>query len=366
LTLGGGAQDVLDDLQLFNGVRSFLNDDSDHVVYEAKNFGEANVRQAWGNLADVKRSLCSSFVSHTMRPMTTRSPPIRRDSVSFSGARSRNLSTREPPDIDRIEPEDFVDVFDSMACAAFNNVTEEVQCCSISFFVWLLLTNFHVQDLYVTADLLEIQSADRTGWFLPRELAVVDEGIEIQTIYSHVQEVDYSSMISELNQDSFYRLLPPGIRSCIRAYTILRKWIVSKIIAPRLGLRVRQARMELLLRVIEVSRLRNQKSAATSHFVDRPCVRSFVEAVTTSAILSVESRMHHRAWQNVATSRGTSSDSLMSFLSRPYMQSASSHASLTPDMGWMIERLLEIIASPDIIESSTQENHVLVNFDKRR
>jgi hypothetical protein len=48
------------------------------------------------------------------------------------------------------------------------------------------------------------------------------------------------------------------------------------------------------------------------------------------------------------------------------MQSASSHASLTPDMGWMIERVLEILASPDVIESSTQENHVLLNFNKRR
>jgi GTPase-activating protein BEM2 len=108
------------------------------------------------------------------------------------------------------------------------------------------------------------------------------------------------------------------------------------------------------------------ESTTTARLVDKPCVRSFVEAVTTSAILSVESRMHHRAWQNVAITRGTNSDSLVSLLSRPYMQSASSRVPLTPDMGWMMERILEVIASPDVIESSTQENQNLVNFNKRR
>jgi hypothetical protein len=126
LTLGGGAQDVLDDPQLFNGIRSFLDNHSDHVVYEASNFEDVNVRQAWANLTEVKSSLLSSFISQTMRPLTTRAPPIRRSSVN-GAARSRNLSTREPPDVDRIEPEDFVDNLDSMACAAFSNVTEEVR-----------------------------------------------------------------------------------------------------------------------------------------------------------------------------------------------------------------------------------------------
>jgi len=35
-------------------------------------------------------------------------------------------------------------------------------------------------------------------------------------------------------------------------------------------------------------------------------------------------------------------------------------------MGWLIERMLEVIASPDVLEASTQEGQNLVNFDKRR
>jgi len=64
------------------------------------------------------------------------------------------------------------------------------------------------QDLFVTADLLEVQMADRTGWFLPREPISTTEDIEIQTMYSHILEVEPSPMISELSQEAIYRLLP--------------------------------------------------------------------------------------------------------------------------------------------------------------
>ncbi|KAG5644301.1 hypothetical protein DXG03_008719 [Asterophora parasitica] len=347
LTTGGGAQDVLDDAQLFHALHAFLESPSDHVVYEGKNFADSGVQQSWFRLTEARQSLRSTFTSQTMRPLTARGPPIPRGSLNRNGVRTRNLSMREPPDMDRIDAEDFVDNLDGMACAAFSNVTEE--------------------DLYVTADLLEVQSSDRTGWFSLRETPTIDEVVDIQSIYSHIQEVEHSPMISEFSQDSLYRMLPPGVRSCVRAYGIIRKWIISKIVAPRLGLRARQARMELLLRAIEVARLRNITSSATSALlVDQPCVRSFVEAVTTSAIISIESRMHSRAWQNLAVSRGVQCDSLSALLSRPMTQSVSSRDPLTPDMGWVIERMLEVIATPDTVESVAQESQNLVNFDKRR
>ncbi|EGO26445.1 hypothetical protein SERLADRAFT_385126, partial [Serpula lacrymans var. lacrymans S7.9] len=91
---------------------------------------------------------------------------------------------------------------------------------------------------------------------------------------------------------------------CIRAYTILRKWLTSKLVAPRLGLRLRQKRMDFCLRAIEIARLRHYNGPVVLGCADQPCVRSFVEAVVVSAVISVESRMHHRAWQNVAVVRG--------------------------------------------------------------
>lgn len=224
-----------------------------------------------------------------------------------------------------------------------------------------------IQDLFVTADILEVQSVDRTGWFLPREPSSITDEIEIQSISSYILEIEPSPLISELNQGSLYRMLPPSIRSCIRAFGLLRKWLVFNLVSPRLGLRARQGRMELMLRAIEVSRLRNiESNGVNASLVERPCIRSFVEAIITSAILGVESRMYHRAWQNVAASRGTSCDSLASLLSRPAVSSVFSNSPLTVDMGWILERVLEIISMPDVLDSNAPDSLSMVNVDKRR
>lgn len=123
--------------------------------------------------------------------------------------------------------------------------------------------------------------------------------------------------------------------------------------------------MELLLKAIEVARLRNAEPNA-SHHIDQPCVRSFVEAVITSAITSVESRIHQRPWQFIAYNRGCTCDSVAALLAQPAVQSTTSRDCLTVDMGWLIERMLEVIASPDVVEPSVQDGQGLVNFDKRR
>ncbi|KAH7868030.1 hypothetical protein F5051DRAFT_338977 [Lentinula edodes] len=254
-----------------------------------------------------------------------------------------------------------------MAFAAFNNVTEEVSILSTI----PLPCHQSTGDLFLLGPLhhirpLEVQGTDRTGWFPPREASSLDEYIEIQTIHSHIQDVEPSSLISELSPESLYRLLPPGIRSCIRAHSIIRKWLISKIVAPRIGLRARQMRIEFLLQVIEVARLRNAESSSPNSVYEQPCVRSFVEAAVTSAILSPECRMHHRAWQNVSASQCCNYDTISQLLARPKTQSVASRDPLTVDMGWLIERILDVIAMPDLVESHNEEGQNLVNFDKRR
>ena len=221
----------------------------------------------------------------------------------------------------------------------------------------------------MTSDVLEAQTADRTGWLLPRDLPTSnDDSIEIQTMYSHIQEVEISSTVSELGQDVVYRLLPPGVRSCIRAYSILRKWLISKIAAPKLGLRTRQHRMEILLHAVEVARSRSTDSGPlNSSLAERPSVRSFVEAALTSAIVSIESRIYHRAWQNVAAGRGQYCDGLTSLLASSCVQSTKSKFPLAIDMSWFLERLMEVLCNPDFMESSSPEGQVnLINFEKRK
>jgi hypothetical protein len=178
-------------------------------------------------------------------------------------------------------------------------------------------------------------------------------------------EVPQSPLISELSQEQLYRLFPPSLRSCLRAHHVLRKWLVSKIVAPRIGSQVRQARMERLLKAVEVCRNRSDFGDSQSPSVDRRCIRTFAEFILTSAILSPESRIYSRAWNNVANARRTGLDSLVAMLVRPSHQHSRSLPDLITDMGWTLERMLEIFSLPDALPSPT-DGSSLVNFNKRR
>ena len=186
-------------------------------------------------------------------------------------------------------------------------------------------------------------------------------------MYSHTMDVQPSSLISELSQDNIYRLLPPSIRSCIRAFNILRKWTISKLVAPKLGIRIRQARMDLVLRGIEIVRMRSMDAGSASVGCgDRSCVRSFVEAVLSSAVISSESRMHHRPWQNIANIRGVQCDSLVALLSRPAVPRKSYGDPLAIDVSWILERILELVSIPNVVTTSSENDQCIINLDKRR
>jgi len=178
-------------------------------------------------------------------------------------------------------------------------------------------------------------------------------------------EVAQSPLISELSQERLYRLFPAGVRSCLRAYLVLRKWLVSRIVAPRVRSQVRQARMELLLRAVEVCRDRSDFDHSQHPSAERRCIRTFVEILLTSAILSPESRIYSRAWNNVANARRTGSDSLVAMLARPSYRASRSIPDLITDIGWTLERMLEILSLPDVLTSPT-DGSGLVNFQKRR
>ena len=124
LTIGGGAQDTLDDVQLFNAIQSFLEIQTEQCMVKSDDNPVA-VEQAWLLLVETKRSLKLTFMAQTMRPTISRGFHLRPQGNN-RGARTRNISTRDPPDLDRMDPEDFVDNLDGMAGATFGNVTQEV------------------------------------------------------------------------------------------------------------------------------------------------------------------------------------------------------------------------------------------------
>ncbi|TFK50899.1 hypothetical protein OE88DRAFT_1735633 [Heliocybe sulcata] len=342
LEIGGGAQDCLDDSQLFSSLQTWLSREDLDAFNETAPMGDASVQQAQEGLKAEVKALRQLFSAQTQRP-TAVSVHINENSSKID----RHDYGREAPDIDKIDEDELVGNLDAMAAAVFSNVTEE--------------------DLFVTADLLEVQMADKTAWFLPPQFSQATEEVDIHTIYSHILNCEPSPLIAELTHDALYRLLPPSIRSCIRAFTILHKWLVSKLVAPKLGLRARQARMDLYLRGLEVCRLRSMDTALGETVASRSCTRSFVEAALVSAILSVESRVHHGSWYNVAASRATTCESVSAFLSKAQVTSAGNKEPLTVDMGWVLERMLEVMSVPDTLNAfESDAQTTLVNLEKRR
>ena len=119
---GGGSQDVLDDASLYNAIRNFIDDNSQHAMPTSPAIDNFTVQQAWSTYEQSRKSFAASYLSQIMRPTS-------RDAFAFkpliSSLKTQNLS-RDPPDIDRIDPEQFVESLDAMAAAAFSNVSEEV------------------------------------------------------------------------------------------------------------------------------------------------------------------------------------------------------------------------------------------------
>lgn len=318
---------MLDDLELYLSIRSFLSSKTP------------------GASADVERSresLYRTFLSLVSRPVLD--TPSNRESRLLDGP-TRKFGA-QPPLLENITPEDFVDNIDSIAQTVFRGVTEG--------------------QMFVLADILEAQTADRTGWFLPRDQThVYDNDVVIQDLYNHLQMVEPSPMVaSSGHHDHLYKFLNPSLRTVIRSHLALRDWVLLKLADPNVQPGIRMARMALLVHALALcrSKVADPDASAEEDDIRHPTVRPFVEGVIVSAILSPESRAYAKSWNEVAGSRSTSVEDLLALLGDDRPPPTSSKP-LTLDPAWIMERMIEIITLPDVAEADGQ---TLVNLDKRR
>lgn len=174
-----------------------------------------------------------------------------------------------------------------------------------------------------------------------------------------------------MSGDSLSRLLPPGIRSLIRVFTVVRKWLIYSITDPKISIHVRRARVSNLMDALEICRALtcvppDDRDKPLMPVHDRPTVRSFVEAVLTSALVSRESRLYTRVWQSISYHRAAPACDTMATLFEKRNWVGAGTFKLTVDLAWLLERMLEVISLPDALEPSQQNPLPLVNFDKRR
>lgn len=123
ITTGGGAQDCLDDVQLYETVRAFLEAPLDRSVPDcAPAEDDAELAQAWDELEVTRKDTLSTFISHTLRPPALAIAVLR---STLTVSQNRNFGS-QAPDFDRVTAEDLVENLNTMGYAAFSNVSEEV------------------------------------------------------------------------------------------------------------------------------------------------------------------------------------------------------------------------------------------------
>lgn len=115
----------MDDAQLYDTFKAFNSDLMREETFSGsqRDSSDVKIKEARKILSQAKESLIALFATHTKRP------PIKKPNTEFheiaGEGHSRSLNS-DPPDIDRVSPEELVNVIDAMINAAFRNVTEEV------------------------------------------------------------------------------------------------------------------------------------------------------------------------------------------------------------------------------------------------
>lgn len=219
--------------------------------------------------------------------------------------------------------------------------------------------------MLVVADFLETQSADRTGWFTQREPGTASEVVEIEDMYEYLADVAPAETLADASAGPLPRLFPPSVRTVLRAHAVVRAWVTFHLVDCDIDHPTRQKRMELILRAIEICRTRAVPMAEDVDAISHPIPISFVESALVSAVLSSPSRLFQRAWHDVASVRRARLESLQSLLSRRVVAQEDAEGDpLTMDMGWLLERMLELLSMPNtnLLESGFE----VINLEKRR
>lgn len=125
LLQGGGGQDVLDDVQLFDALQTFLQSLPQHSIQQPQATPTESETSTHVDLEQARADLLSRLDRLTMRP------PVRRTTMSRRSVVTRSPSSN-PPDIDHVDAERLVDNLDEMAATAFNSVSEEVSRYQLS------------------------------------------------------------------------------------------------------------------------------------------------------------------------------------------------------------------------------------------
>ncbi|KAF8311573.1 hypothetical protein DL93DRAFT_1393528 [Clavulina sp. PMI_390] len=323
LVNGGGAQDLVDFLDLAEAWNTYLDDLIRH----------SSVPHVKSSAQDLRRATTIHILS-----------PIR----MFGGMASEESSAPDAaaPNIDAISAAEIVDSFNGIAKAVMSILPSK--------------------DIMIAADILEVQLSDR-GFYAPKEPVPHQEDVLSETIHSLLCRVSPSPLVTKFHgKNQFHRSLPSSLRLILQAHQAIRIWVTSKIASPAINQQTREDRILKAIRAVEICRLRSASSRKSDPFsILVPSAPSFVETAIIAALWSPESRVYRSAWACVASTLQVSTETLQALLSGPgsSMELPIDSKECTVDGGWLFEQILGVLSLPDNIERSDLP---LVNFDKRR
>ncbi|KAF9984325.1 rho GTPase-activating protein [Modicella reniformis] len=249
---------------------------------------------------------------------------------------------------------------------------------------WAHFLSVTEHEWFILFEVLESQSADPLGWFLPRQSTTSsDEDILITGIHNTLYTIRRNGAPgTHWNGERLMNSLPMCIQNLCRLHHIIRSWVITQIASPSISYDLRLDRMQKILEIVLQSR------RAMSQFGEDPPkppratgagsgrgsevgVPSFVEEAIVSALVSPESRAYSRAWVELASGQKGSVDALEHVLAlqreREILMAGSSglktSQELVPAVGWLIERMLETCC---YVRDMSYESPMLVNFDKRQ
>jgi GTPase-activating protein BEM2 len=247
-----------------------------------------------------------------------------------------------------------------------------------------------VKDWIELFEVVEVQSTDLSGFFTTDNptFTTNDDEVVIQDIYGYLD-----TLYRDQREEKVIKKFPAGVQGLLGFYRNLCAYLTYQICDPVIHRDDRVARMMTILKMLGLCKTRmtylelfhngsadqDQIAVANSNGGISTHVPSLIESAIVAAILKPESRLYANSWIQAGkllsktysgnTGHGAGTSLINGFeifapiLDRNELLTEESHQELVPCVGWIIERMFEIVC---YVPSMSVENGSLINFDKRR
>ncbi|CAG8472810.1 22470_t:CDS:2, partial [Racocetra persica] len=354
--------DFLDDLTLRNRFTHFLNDAKLEIEELIGSLDDeqllSHTEEAKDSIINLKRQVMIKSLEpandEQNEKMSSLIDKVINDPSSLPSSKSNNITKDVEifsPSSDVQDVSDLLDSIDLTVIGLFEAVTP--------------------QDWVLAFEILETQSINVLGWYPKKQPSTSDEEIHITDIFTVLQQTERTGN----SKRSVLSSLPRSIQALCRVHNAIRKWAIQEIVSTTIDLERRVNRINIFLDMILLSRKRMAKldiypkdEIAKPESEAKRGVPSFVESAIVSALISPESRLFAKAWNEISITRDGGLDSLESLLQngstkRHLTIHVQHNLALVPCIGWLFERMLEICCNVPDISFDTEK---LINYDKRR